>query len=108
MPPLFTKAGIIAGVLGDSLVFSAAHIETALAAKELFSHFDQIWLHIGLPKADSVCSYSITSDGLNLGGGMPEELRTQFERSSAILGLGDGCGLNYVSKTPGIAQLLPV
>ena len=103
---LLQKAGIQFEILGDFLVLTRVGFLEALPLKGLFCGFDQVWFHESFPSEEEACKSSITSDGIDLSKELPEELASGFMRSSAILGLGDGCGLNVIAKRKEILNLI--
>jgi len=100
------KAGVEFETAGDFVVFTSEVFRTALSVKGCFCGFDELWFHESIPGEEEMCKRPITSDGTNLAEKVPEDLVEKFEASSAVLGLGDGCGLNFITKREEIAELI--
>jgi len=100
------KAGIALGTVGNALVINSGEFIKALSFRGLFTGFDEVWLHCSFPREGEICTRRMTSDGINLAEEVSEGLVEEFKASSAILGLGDGCGLNFITRRKDLAELI--
>lgn len=93
-------------LLGRSLLIADSQLVRIDLRYGLFSHFDEIWLYKERPTID-------IPDGLDLG--PPLELGAEepsqvlvdwFNASTCVLGLSDGTGMNYMTRSKAIVESL--
>lgn len=90
----------------DGLLISG----TALAQAESiagFDGFDELWCFDADPTVVRSAEVRIASDGhFPVSGPLPPTVALYMRASGCRLGLGDGCGLTYVTPDPAVAALL--
>jgi len=103
---LLNKTAISYDTVNDLLIVRSDDLVRLLSKKGLFVGFDELWLHPCLPSREEICAFPITSDGINLAEDIPHDLIDAFRDSSATTGLGDGCGINFITKHKSVADMI--
>ena len=93
-------------LLGRSLLVGDARIVDIAQRYKLFSHFDEIWLYKEPPTIDIPEDVGIGPPLEPYAEAPSRELVDWFNASGCILGLGDGTGMSYVTKSREIAERL--
>jgi hypothetical protein len=93
-------------VLGNGLLIGDARVVDVSRSYNLFNGFDEIWLYEDRPTIVKPQSFSIVSPlDLNTDP-LPQGLLEWFTTSACVLGLGDGCGMNYITTQKQIVDSL--
>jgi hypothetical protein len=106
-----TAEGIIdretsCSVYGEGLLVCDARIAEVAERYKLLVPFCEMWLFEKPPKIEKPGTFSIVAP-LNLNEDpLPEGLLEWFNASGCVLGLGDGIGLNYVTREKSILNSL--
>jgi len=73
----------------------------------LFTGFDEVWIVSGnAPGFDLSPLPHATSDGADFSSCIPGELSLGMEKANCVVILGDGCGLNYVTTTQHLQEVI--
>jgi hypothetical protein len=100
------RFGIEAYHKANSIFTSGEQLYLA-AQKRLFSGFDELWLwHQEPRKWQFPPEMGLTSDGINLNEGLPNDVENALRQLGCVLALGDGCGLNYVTTDRSLANYI--
>lgn len=92
--------------LNDSLLVEDGRLVEVAHKYSLFSHYDEIWFYEERPVLAKPVGLSIISP-LNLSRDfMSHDLLKWFDESGCVLGLGDGMGMNYITTSDEIHQLI--
>ena len=83
-------------LLRDPLVISGPAFVDLAATQQLFTGFDEIWLSERLPRGGPPPAAYITCPR-QLDEGAPQAVEDWMADSGVCLGIGDGCGLNFVA-----------
>jgi hypothetical protein len=102
--PLLARSGIDWTRVGDDVALPAASLPELMAHEGLFTGFDEVWLFDATPSHGKPASIRITSD-VRLAAHPSTELRKWMQSSGSIAGLGDGDGLNFVTREATLAEL---
>lgn len=92
---LLNSKGVEFERVGDFVWIPASHLAQSLAIPGAFTGFDELYLVRWKPESGAAISKHFTSDGINFGEALPDELHDQMQSVVADLYVADGCGLNF-------------
>lgn len=88
---------------GDDIPVVSVSTFRRMVADEFLNGFDEFWLLIGRSSGDVVTRPPIRLQGAEPNSAPDEDLSDWMRRQGAILGVGDGWGLHYVSSDHPVA-----
>jgi len=89
--------------LDNNLLLSREAFLTMLTTYDLFNGFDEIWFFLTKPSVKLPSGLWITGP-LEIVNDIPAGLIEWMKESGCVLGLGDGIGLNYITRKDTIAE----
>lgn len=103
--PELRASGLRGRFVGTSLLVRTKDLLAAERRERLFFGFDEVWFFsrsVLRPKPKKVCLIGPEK----LTHPLSRELVTWMHANGCSLGLGDGCGLNFVTKLSGVARYI--
>ena len=95
-------------VIGRAVWIDSANVAAVFKQSKTFYGFDEIFLMRGVPRAASLPRYHYTPGGQTFAKRIPSSLTRAIASLKAHRYLADGCGLNYVCESQGVARELEI
>src|SRR5262249_8114958 len=95
-------------LFGQALLIPGADVTSIAKAFNLFVGFDEVWFFNERPQILKPASFWIVSPAKLGMAPEPAPLLLWMKESGSVLGLGDGIGLNYITRDAEIAGTLEI